>query len=360
MKAIPYSLGSQAATLKALAIAAVGGAIAHLVGLPLAWMIGGMLATCAASVSGMTLKVPNWLRAAMVLVLGLLLGSRFTPDVLDSMGRWSISVAGLLPHIALSTGIGVWFLSRFARLDRTTAYFTAAPGGLSVMIMVGTAMGGDSRVIALSHATRVLLVVTCLPIAFTAFSTDLGPRGDYVPLSAVAGTEWLWLAACGIGWPLAARLRIPAAQLIGPLILAAVVHLMGWSSATPPSFLVSVAQLVVGASVGVRFTGVRPRTMAAIAVQAVGLTVVLVAVSVASALVLHMITGLDFRALVLAYSPGGLAELSLVALSLHLDPAFVALHHMIRIFLIVVLAPAAYSLMKRYDRSAPSGPAPSE
>ncbi|MCB9957662.1 MAG: AbrB family transcriptional regulator [Rhodospirillaceae bacterium] len=360
MKAIPYSRATLVATLKALAIATVGGALAHLIGIPLAWMIGGMLATCAASVSGMTLSVPNWLRAAMVLVLGLLLGSRFTPDVVDSLGRWSISVAGLLPHIVISTAIGILYLSRFARLDRPTAYFTAAPGGLSVMIMVGTAMGGDGRVIALSHATRVLLVVTILPIAFTALSTDLGPRGAYVPLSAMAGTDWLWMAACAIGWPIAARMRIPAAQLIGPLILAAVVHLVGWSAATPPSILVSVAQVVVGASVGVRFTGVKPRMMAAIAVQAVGLTVVLVAVSVASALVLHMLTGLDFRALVLAYSPGGLAELSLVALSLHLDPAFVALHHIIRIFMIVVLAPVAYSMIRRFDRTAPAGPDPSE
>ena len=41
----------------------------------------------------------------------------------------------------------------------------------------------------------------------------------------------------------------------------------------------------------------------------------------------------------LAFSPGGLPEMSLIALALETDVPFVAMHHMIRIILIVTLAP---------------------
>ena len=51
--------------------------------------------------------------------------------------------------------------------------------------------------------------------------------------------------------------------------------------------------------------------------------------------------GLPIAALVLAFAPGGLAEMSLIALALGVDPAFVSSHHVVRIFLVVVLAPLA-------------------
>ncbi|HSK41850.1 MAG TPA: AbrB family transcriptional regulator, partial [Arenibaculum sp.] len=64
--------------------------------------------------------------------------------------------------------------------------------------------------------------------------------------------------------------------------------------------------------------------------------------------------GLGLSGLILAYAPGGLAEMSLIALSLDLDTAFVSTHHMVRIILIVVLAPAAFRLIHRRFRT-PAG-----
>ena len=357
MAATPYPNRLWIATAKAAAIAAVGGFAAWTVGLPLAWMIGAMLATCAASVAGMDLAVPKPLRAAMVVVLGLMLGSRFTPEVLVYLDRWAISLAALVPHIIVSTAVGIWLLRRWGHLDRPTAYFTATPGGLSEMILVGTAMGGDGRVIALSHATRVLLVVSFLPVAFTALATGTGDRAAPVAVADILLRDWAWFAACVIGWPIAARLKVPAAQLVGPMVLSAVVHLLAFSAAAPPDLLVAVAQVVVGASIGVRFAGTEPRDMARTAAQAGVLTVVLVAVTLTTALILAATTGLDTRTLVLAFAPGGLAEMSLVALSLDLDAAFVAIHHIVRIFLIVVLAPLAFRVLLRPDPTAPpNGP----
>jgi len=49
---------------------------------------------------------------------------------------------------------------------------------------------------------------------------------------------------------------------------------------------------------------------------------------------------------VLAYAPGGLAEMSLIALALHADVAFVSSHHVVRILLIVTLAPLTFRLLR--------------
>ena len=48
---------------------------------------------------------------------------------------------------------------------------------------------------------------------------------------------------------------------------------------------------------------------------------------------------LDFLAVLLAFAPGGVAEMCLIALSLNVDPSFVAFHHLARISLILLMAP---------------------
>ena len=46
--------------------------------------------------------------------------------------------------------------------------------------------------------------------------------------------------------------------------------------------------------------------------------------------------------------PGGLAEMSMVALGIGQDVAFVATHHLFRIAFIVILAPLASRLIRRW------------
>lgn len=48
------------------------------------------------------------------------------------------------------------------------------PGGLNEMVLVGGAMGGDARLIGLTHGARVMLVVFVLVFGFRFF-------GDYHP-----------------------------------------------------------------------------------------------------------------------------------------------------------------------------------
>ena len=49
--------------------------------------------------------------------------------------------------------------------------------------------------------------------------------------------------------------------------------------------------------------------------------------------------------LLLAYSPGGLAEMSLVALALQIEVAFVAAHHLVRILFVTVSAGPVFAVM---------------
>jgi len=313
-------------------------------------MIGAMLATTAGSMAGLPIAVPQRLRGLFVIVLGVMLGSSFSPAILDQIAEWAVSLSALVAYLLISGVVGTFFFQRLAGYDPVTSFFAAMPGGFNEMVLVGTAMGGDTRIISLTHAARVLLIVLVLPFAFQwlldydpANRPAIGAAFDELSMADV-----LLLALCGIAGYLGAKaLRIPAAPVVGPMVLSAAVHLAGWTSAPPPSALVAAAQVVVGSSIGCRFAGTDFGYVVRIVVAAAGGTLIMIAVTLLVAGAVHTLTGLPLETLVLAFAPGGLAEMSLIAIALSMDAAFVATHHIVRIVLIVVLAPLAFRTTRR-------------
>jgi membrane AbrB-like protein len=326
-----------------------GGWAARAINMPLAWMIGAMITTTTASMAGVKLFVHPWLRNANISVLGVMLGASFQPGVLGRVLDWFPTVLGLAAYITCVTAILYWYFRRYAGFDPVTAYFAGSPGGLNSMVLIGREMGGDDRIIALVHGVRVLMVVLVIPIGFM-FIAGYNPSMRPPAGGALADMPWreaLILGACAVAGGFVGRaVRLPAPAVIGPMFLSAGVHLMGWSHATPPAILVAAAQIVLGAGIGSRFSDVSARTVLRILALGVGSTVVMLGLTVAFAMLLHDATDTSLEAVMLAYSPGGLAEMSLIALALSIDAAFVATHHVLRIMLLVSFAPFFFRLIR--------------
>jgi hypothetical protein len=334
------------AVARALAFGAVGGAVFAWFNLPLAWMIGAMCATTAAALGGVDVKMPQPLRQLMIAVLGVMLGSAFRPEIVEQAAQWGVSLALLAVYVAVVASLSALYFRLVMGYDATTAYFSAIPGGLNEMIIVGTAMGGDDRSIALTHASRILLVVMIIPFWFRIVEGyEPSPGAGGTAFAAIPAFDLMVLTLCGVvGFPLARVLRLPAAALVGPMLASAAAHLAGITTLRPPSELIVVAQVVIGAGIGCRFAGVALARVLRAIVAAIGSTVIMLGAGVGFAIALNAMLGLPVEALVLAFAPGGLAEMTLIALALGVDPAFVSTHHVVRIFLVVVLAPLAFRL----------------
>lgn len=337
--------------LLAFAIGTVGGTVFFYLSMPLPWMLGAMLGTAIASFSGVRLEVDNRVRLGMMLVLGTLLGSAFSPEILDRAGEWSISLASLVVYIVLASLMVFWFYHRVAGIDSRTAFFSGVPGGLAEMIMLGMAAGADERKIGLAHTTRIFLVVMTLPLAFRAFGDfDADARArTTTALFDMNGFDVGLLAVCAVvGFFLAKLARIPAPQLTGPMIVSAGVHLSGLTDAAPPVIVVSLAQVILGSAVGARFSGMKLHEVARYLKFGAIATMMLLALTVVYSLILQQLMDVPFGAFILAFSPGGLTEMSLVALAMQIDIAFVATHHMVRIFIVVALTPYLFKAMDRF------------
>jgi hypothetical protein len=334
----------------ALVIGTAGGYVANTLGLPLAWMIGALLFTTIASIAGAPVAMARSFRGIMVTVLGVMLGSAFAPGMLSRMVDWWPTIVVLVLYCATITGVLMLYFHKVAGHTWTTSYFAGAPGGLNEMIIVGGEMGGDVRTIALVHAARVLLVVLVVPFGFTLLGgydqSARPPSGD--AFASLQTLDIVVLTACGVLGALGARaIKLPAAFVTGPMILSAVVHLSGLTSSKPPTELIAAAQVVMGTTVGCRFAGVPLRQIGRTLAEAVGSTTIMLSLTVLFALLLHPLAETSIQAIVLSFSPGGLAEMSLIALALGIDAAFVSTHHIIRIIIVVIAAPITFRLLKR-------------
>ncbi|GAA0576576.1 AbrB family transcriptional regulator [Caenispirillum bisanense] len=339
----------------ALALGGAGGWLFTKIGTPLPWMLGAIFFNLAAAMAGLRPKVPNPLRLGMVAVLGVMLGSAFTPDIVDHLGDWVVSMAGLFVYVIVATSAVILFFRRVVKFGPVTSYFSAAPGGLTEMIMVGTAMGGDERAISLVHSIRILITVFTLPFLYQLFVGYERPEGGLPPADAfLTGTDLGLLAASAIlGAGVARLFHLPAFFLTGPMLGSAVVHLAELTAAHPPPVVVAVAQVVIGASIGSRFVGVPLKSMRDTFFAALGSTSIILVVAAVFSVAVQAMTGIPFSSLILAFSPGGVAEMSLIAISLGRDVAFVSTHHLVRIMLVVMMAPLVFSLLR--NALAPPG-----
>ncbi|QKV19670.1 AbrB family transcriptional regulator [Oricola thermophila] len=340
-----------------LAIATVGGFLASLAGLPLPWLIGAQIALCIVALMRIDIfgAPPQWPRASRDLflpVLGVMIGTSFSAEVLEGIPQWWPSLLALSAFIVVVHGIVFFIFRRIGGYDNATAFFASFPGGFVEATILGEEAGGNQQVIVIQHFLRISLIVFLVPLIFWAVSGTVVGSAAGVTMGGVTGparpVDFAVLAVAGVvGTLVARRLRLPAKDISGAIAASAFVHIMGWADGALPPALIALTQLMIGTALGVGFTGVsRSEILRATGLAFLAFGLVFLG-AVGCGYFLQDLTGTSLEALILSFAPGGLAEMSLIALSLHLSVPFVTLHHLYRIFFTVAVLPQLYRLIER-------------
>jgi uncharacterized membrane protein AbrB (regulator of aidB expression) len=110
-------------TAAALALSTAGGAIGYLGNLPLPWIMGAMILTTIIALSGRRLGIPKWLEFVMAAILGTMVGSAFTPNMFDGVGKWAFSIAAVVLFTIATTILISAILKRWGGFGPITAIF---------------------------------------------------------------------------------------------------------------------------------------------------------------------------------------------------------------------------------------------
>ncbi|MFK7764605.1 MAG: AbrB family transcriptional regulator [Roseobacter sp.] len=326
--------------LYAFITASVGVAVFHFLALPLPWLLGPICACLIAALAGVPLAGIALLNDSMRTVLGVAVGATLTPAVMASFpAMWPTLV--LVPAMIAAIGlVGVPYFQRFCGYDFPTAYYATMPGGLQDMIAFGEEAGANVRQLSLIHATRVLVIVAVLPFLLSGiWDADLtnppGARAHTLPIH-----EMLIMAVCALaGWRIAKWIGMFGAAILGPLLLSAVVTMAGGLHHRPPAEAIWAAQFFIGMGIGskyARITLAEVRRDLAAGLGFCGLLMVLTLIFVEAIYGAGLAPGMEA---LLSFAPGGQAELTVLALIVGADVAFVVAHHILRIFVVILGAP---------------------
>lgn len=325
-------------TALALCVGAVGAAIAWAAGIPAPFIIGPALAVTVAGLSGTRVEIDSRLRNTAFVVIGFIMGAGVTPEVVATAAAWPLSFILLAASVAAVMWVGMALLQRLFRHDRITAALAASPGHLSFVMSLGVETGGNLPAIGIVQSIRLLCLTLIVPFVVRALGETL-PVGAAPAPSARLPELFVLLALAWLAGMLLNRWRLPAGFLIGAMAVSTAAHVSGVVEGGAPQWLALPAYVFMGALIGSRFSGIRLAELRNHAAAGLLTTVVAVAVALAFAFAAAGLTGLPLGQVLIAFAPGGVETMAAMALMLHVDPAYVAAHHVLRLFILTALVP---------------------
>jgi len=317
-----------------------GGIIAYYLGMPLPFLLGGILGTASFILiyerdERHLPALSPWVRMASMSVIGTMIGSRFSPELLALLPQFWVSGLAVIVFIFVAHAGNYVLLRRAGRYTKLDAYFAGLPGGIVDSISLAEQAGADVRIVTVQHFIRIILVVVTVPLLFFIVS---GNAVGSMAGETMAGGDYDWgdlailTSIAVIGLFGGRRLGLPVGHLMAPLIIALLLSVTGVISLTVPSWCQHGAQFLIGVSLGSQFSGIsRAMLLRGMRMGCLSGSYMLV-LAIGFAYILSDYVPAGFEVMFISFAAGGLTEMSLIALSLDFSPIVVALHHLVRIF----------------------------
>ncbi len=304
--------------------------------LPAPWLSGSMLAVAALALARAPLFLPEWVRQLVWIMLGISIGSGFTPDIFSGMMKWPLSLIALGITILLVIAGSAAFLVVLGKWSRTTAFFASVPGALSYVIALSLRSKADTRLVVMAQMLRLVAILAVLPTLITLSMPP--PKLPPPQISPMLGFMVELLLGGALGALLEWR-KFPAGMMFGGMIAAGVLHLTTGVPGQIPSVVLIPCQIVLGCFIGLRFYGTDLAFLRKALAPSFGAFLIAVFISGLGALIVAWGLHLPLGQVLVAFAPGGIEAMTILAFVLGLDPAFVATHQLARFLGISLLLP---------------------
>ena len=319
-------------------------------GVPLPALLGALSGHLIIAVSGFRIQDPAFYDPLTRASMGVLVGTTFTPEIVAYIPDMAKSLALVPPFVFVIGYAGFAFL-RLVGFDRTSAFYAAMPGGLHEMPVMAKRAGvypWNMSAIRLVHATRVLVILAVVPFAIemilgVRLHSFVGSQTAEVPISEMA----LMLISGVVGWLVAARIGLPGAAFVGPLILTALCTLSGLINSLHTQDMFFYSQYLIAMFLGMRFSGYTFKELRIYVAAGVAYVVFIGVLSLVLIIVITRLLGLEPLDALIAFLPGGQPEMAVMAVASISDVAFVATHHVFRVLLVVFFVQL---LLRRVNR----------
>jgi uncharacterized protein len=349
----PNALRKVRGEIVTLAGAAVGGCALGFAQVPGGWLSGAMIGVAIFAAIGWAGPLSTPLRRLALTGSGVAIGSAMSPAMLKSLGAYPASFAFMAAAVAAITYVSASMLQRIPGWSPQTAFFAAVPGALSYVFLVAAQEGkADLPRIAVVQVCRVFFLMALIPLIVGETTAVTLPRTGPVDPPFLVLTDFV---LGGLAGYLLERLNVAGGMLFGAMLVSGFLHATGIAPGRSPQAIVEAAQVLIGAWVGARFIGFDWRLLARSARASLGSFIAGTAVSMVFAAAASFYLALPFAQTMMAFSPGGLEAMTILAFALGLDPLYVGAQHLARFILISLTLPFAlrFWLMRARKEAAP-------
>jgi membrane AbrB-like protein len=315
--------------------------------LPGGLISGAMLAVAAAAMTGRSMAVPAHLTQAVLVMLGIMLGSLMSRQLLQHISAYPLTI-GLLALATFCVTFGSsLYLQRLHGWDRTSAFLAASPGALSQIALLAIEKGADMPAIAVVQTLRVIILTAALPLILVATGlTSASAPALTTTIASPLGLIGLIGAAVAVSLVLRMA-KFPASWLFGAMIGSSVLHGTGLIDGGLPPIVRGIALVGIGTLIGSRFSRMKMSTLLRHLAAGLGSFAVASLITAVFVALVALTTHVRFADVLVAYAPGAMDAMLALALTLHIDPIFVGAHHLSRFIFVTIATPGIVHLFGR-------------
>ena len=322
--------------------------IADYLNIPLAWMIGPMIATSIAALNGLQVLMPKLALSSILIILGLHIGNYIDQNLLNQMFNWIWTTIIMFFYIVVSILIVSKYLQKFSGYNQKTSIFSAAPGALGPLLILAEYEKSDLSQVATAHLIRLIIIITVFPFLIVSLSPTELLEVEKFNYGSQNHWELILLILVSLIFIFFFdKIKIPAALLSGSLVASGILQIFDIASYKLPDASINFCLLILGASVGCRFANKTFKEIANNSFHGLVATILLVILGLVAAFVATFFVDTNFLSLILSFCPGGIYEVAVIAIAFDLEPDFVAFHHIIRLLFILFIVPVILRLLEK-------------
>ncbi len=301
---------------------------------------------------------PKQLQIAGLIVIGYSLGITFNKEILKAM-LIDIPLMFIVTSILCAFScIFAFLISKYGKIDYPTALTSSVPGGLTQIVIFAQDMEGvNLSTVTFFHTIRVIMVVILVPfIVHLPFLSSNGSPTASTIHTTLETLNWrhflIYIVLCTIAALFGKKVKLPAAYLLGPIIITILLNLTLLPASSMPPGLLNISQFVVGIHIGLLLHPESLNDKKKQLVFAFLSSMVLILVSfIMSILIMRNLEHTSIITGFLSLAPGGMDQMGIIGHEVHADVATITIYQLFRILYIYLFIPPVLTVVnKRYQK----------
>jgi membrane AbrB-like protein len=345
--------------LLTIAVGVLGAFFARKAKIPAGGMVGAMVLVMAFNLLTQKGFFYDGLRTVVQIGSGAMIGSSMKREHIKALKSLILPMIILWVFMLIMNLTAGGLIIALTDMDPATAFFASSPGGMADMALIASEMGANPAYVAVLHLIRILTIIIFMPPIYKKIGAKAPETRTETAVGETAAAsggngrikqaiQLLTTVAIGtVGGLLFAWLGVPAGAMIGSMLFVAAFSALA-DKAYYPSPLRNYTQIAAGIYVGMRMDRASFMTLPDLILPALILIISVFIFAFLTGYVMHKATKVPLCTALMASTPGGLQEMSILADDLGMDAPTIALFHTSRMMFVIAIFPTMLKLIVTY------------